>query len=290
MASFLLLLLALVLCTGQSAAGSPDPGLRAVKAGTKHAKGTKRRTLEEWRQERMEARAAAARARLEADRTAREAAPDPEEAQVGEADPEGAPDAAVPPSQSASMPDKVSQPSKEPIFRRYLRELQALIALLTLWLIARIYTQSHTKHTRKPHVRPSPISGEELGRILYGVGRANDVDTYRALFLNGAEAMQILGANKAERYLSHRSLAALADACEQLAQQLPSGTSYVNTEVTPSHQCILNVANPDGSGRRISVGTIAEVGAVLRLVTPATGTALRPEALAILDSDDIPPL
>jgi hypothetical protein len=94
------------------------------------------------------------------------------------------------------------------------------------------------------------------------------VDAYRALFLNGAEAMQILGADQAERYLSGRSLDLLETACEALATQLPSGSSYIKTEINPMHQCIIHAANPDGSGRTVLIGTVAQVGAVIRLVTP----------------------
>jgi hypothetical protein len=158
---------------------------------------------------------------------------------------------------------------------RNLRKIQALLALLTLWLITRIYDQSSAKNSRQPPPRPSPITAEELGRTLFSVGRSNDIDAYRALFLTGAEAVQILGADQAKQYLSRRNLTTLELAYGQLTQRLPSGSSYIKTELTAMHQCILHIATPDGSGRTLEIGTVAEVGAVLRLVAPIPPTAGR---------------
>jgi hypothetical protein len=280
MVSFLPWLLASALNVAQAAPGSGDNGLRAVKAGTKTGKHVKRRTLQEWREEQMRARAAKAKSKS--------STPPPEPAVEESAKaPPPAPDAQTPdalPTEAVKQKSKRSKAKRtdaEPQpgwIKRYARELEALIALLTLWLITRIYGQTSAKNARKPPPRPSPISAEELGRIVFGIGRGKDVDAYRALYLNGAEAMQILGADQAERYLSGRSQAALEMACAQLAGQLPSGSSYIKTELSPLHQCILHVANPDGTGRTVEVGTVAEVGAVLRLVTPMTQTEPQSQA------------
>lgn len=141
--------------------------------------------------------------------------------------------------------------------------------MLTLWLITRIYGQTSQKNARQPPKRPSPVTAEELGRILFGIGRAQDGEAYRGLFLNGAEAMQVLGADQANTYISERSHSELEAACERLSRQLPSGTSYLKTEVTPTHVCVLHIAQPDGTGQALTVGSVAKVGAVLRLVRPA---------------------
>jgi len=272
MISFLPWFLLALLSVAHGAPSSAEPGLRAVKAGTKHAKGVKRRTLQEWREEQKRLRAEKARekkADAPASPPAEEAAPEP--VAPDDAAPEARAAEEVSPSKSAEKPSKASGPTpaaQEPWYQRYAREMYGLLALLTLWLIARIFGQTSTKNAKKPPRRPSPVSAEELGRILFGIGRSSDVAAYRSLFLNGAEAMQILGADHAERYLSGRSLAALEVSCGHLATALPSGTSYLRAEVTPTHQCILHVANPDGSGRSVQVGTVAQVGAVLRLVAP----------------------
>jgi hypothetical protein len=270
MFSFLPLLLIFTLAS-QEASGGSEPELRAVKAGSKVAKGKRRRTLEEWRQERMMLRA---KARAKAKSAPVQEAPEVLE-DVGKGGPEdpeeadGAKAAKAAKAKRRSRRDKAEAADQQTWLKQHIREIEALLALLTLWLITRIYGQTSAKNSPKAPTRSAPVTEEELGRILFGVGRGRDVDAYRTLFLNGAEAMTVLGADNAERYLAKRSLAALEDACERLSSLLPSGTSYIKTEVTSTHQCILHVANPDGSGRTVAVGTIVRLGAVLRLVVPA---------------------
>jgi hypothetical protein len=249
-------ILAATLSTALAAPGASD--LRAVKAQPGSKKQAKRRTLQEWRAEQHKIRAVKAGKR-------------PDEApSTTEVPSTTQPLTPVrKPTLPVAKPRPVTHTEPSPTWmRQYARELQALLGLLVLWLITRIYGQSAAKKGERKAPRPSPVSDEELGRIVFRVGRGQDVDAYRALFLNGAEAMQILGADQAERYLSGRSLDLLETACEALATQLPSGSSYIKTEINPMHQCIIHAANPDGSGRTVLIGTVAQVGAVIRLVTP----------------------
>jgi hypothetical protein len=266
MLSFLPWLLALSLTAAHAAPGS---GLRAVKAGTKHAKNAKRRTLQEWREEQMRTRMEEAKKRrAEADPAPEPTAP----AEIADpAAPEDATETTAPPAAAPDKGGKAKRKTEEapPTWlKRNLRKIEALLALLTLWLITRLYEKSSAKNRRQPPPRPSPVSAEELGRTVFSIGRSKDIDAYRALFLTGAEAVQTLGTDQAKQYLSRRDLTTLELAYGQLTQRLPSGSSYVKTELTAMHQCILHVATPDGSGRTLQIGTVVEVGAVLRLVAP----------------------
>lgn len=266
MLSFVPWLLALTLSVSHA---SPGPGLQAVKPGTKHSKNAKRRTLQEWREEQRRSRQDKAKKE-----PAKAAPPQAPGAPVKpEVVPPGAAAAAeqAPPRKAETKRPKTGRGGgapPEPWMKRHSRKIEALVALLILWLITRIYGNSSAKNARKPAPRPSPVSAEELGRTLFSVGRSDDIGAYRALFLTGTEALQVLGPDQAKQYLSRRNLAVLELAYGQITSRLPSGSSYIKTELTPMHQCILHIATADGSGRTIQVGTVAKVGAVLRLVAP----------------------
>ncbi len=261
----LLLLFLLSLPSGNALADPDTPGigLKAVKSTSKRTRGEPTRTLQEWRIQQQAERAEAAEA-LKNKRNKSAAAPSP---QPDAPAPEG-PTAAPATKDKKSPQRKASPAAPPPWFKRYLRELYGLLALLCLWLITRIYGQTSTQNDRQPPPRPSPVTEEELGRIIFSIGRSADVDAYRMLFLSGAEAMQVLGPANTDQYLSERSHSSLQVACGALSAQLPSGTSYVKTTIQSTDRCVLHVANPDGSGREISVGTVAKVGAVFRLIEP----------------------
>jgi len=150
--------------------------------------------------------------------------------------------------------------------KRYTRELLALVMLCVLWLLTR-------KHERdidanRP-VRVSPVSPEELGRAIFGILRSKDAMAYRALYLTGGEARELFGAAGVEVYLEARTGSKLAASMEALARRVPVGAQYRGCYIK-EEVCHLQLLGSDGGELTLPAGRVALVGAVIRLVSPAS--------------------
>lgn len=132
--------------------------------------------------------------------------------------------------------------------------------LLCLWLLTRA-TQ------RRQAVRPSrrkPMTPDELGRVLFEIARAADVEAYRGLFLAGPEARAVLG-NDAGAYLDRRTHQALEDSLVEIGARIPDTARFAGMTVDEDHNAHLTVHPASGSEYTILVGTAVRVENIWRL-------------------------
>ncbi len=141
-----------------------------------------------------------------------------------------------------------------------------IAALLGLLLLSRVHHRERQSAPRKP--RPAPTRRDELGRLVFEAVTSEDVRAYRALFLAGGEARQVLQ-DDAEAYLAKRDLKALAASRKRLCRHFPLGCSYEGSFQVGKNSLALRIRSREGRPSSIIVGTLAEVGEVLRLVHPA---------------------
>ena len=148
--------------------------------------------------------------------------------------------------------------------KNYNQEFLAIIGLLLLWL----YTRKHNREVeaRRP-IRANPLSPDELGRVLFGLLQSKNALGYRALFLNGVEARTMMGQEDAESYLEERSGVFLQGAFQAMVAKMPIGAIYKECSIS-EEVCTLVIADTSGKEFALSVGRVALVGAVIRLVSP----------------------
>jgi len=152
------------------------------------------------------------------------------------------------------------------IRKDYSRELMAVVALLVLLLLSRKHNREQEKH--RP-VRVSPLSPDELGRAIFGHLRSGDSLAYRALYLTGGEARDLFGEAGVDVYLENRTGPKLQEAFKRLVGQVPVGAQYQGC-VIQEEVCVVQVLASDGKEHVLTVGRVALVGAVIRLVSPAS--------------------
>ena len=151
--------------------------------------------------------------------------------------------------------------------KSYNREFLAILGLLMLWL----WTRKHNRDVEaKRPVRASPLSPDEMGRVVFALLRSKDSMAFRALFLNGAESRDLMGQEEAESYLESRTGPRLEKAFRHLVTQVPVGASYKECIIT-EEVCYIDLLCSDGSEQRLNIGRVALVGAVIRLVSPSSG-------------------
>jgi len=139
--------------------------------------------------------------------------------------------------------------------------LLVVAALLCLWLWMLVRRRDEAPEFR----RPTPLSLNELGRMVFQAARSRDRRTWRALFLNGAEAANRMG-DGAEAWLESHSMPALSRSLEAIGSSIPAKTIYVGCEEGPDGRCALKLKEPEGSEFLIAVGHAEKVGAAWRLV------------------------
>ena len=152
------------------------------------------------------------------------------------------------------------------IRKDYSRELLAIVSLLILLLLTRKHNREQEGH--RP-VRVAPLSPDELGRAIFGLIRSGDAQAYRALYLTGGEARELFGEAGVGVYLEGRTGPKLQDAFKRLVGQVPVGAQYQGCMVQ-EEICVLQVTGSDGQEVSLEVGRVALVGAVIRLVSPAS--------------------
>ena len=116
-------------------------------------------------------------------------------------------------------------------------------------------------------LRPTPISPDELGRLVMQAARNHDLQTYRQMFLNSGEAADLLG-DDAGLYIDARTPKVLSDSLQEIAQALPAGARFTGTEVDDDDRLKLLVT-ADTDPVRVDVGSVVEVGVAWRLFGPA---------------------
>jgi hypothetical protein len=158
----------------------------------------------------------------------------------------------------------------QPFVRRHQRELLGLLGLLILWLITRLVGQEETRPNR-PGKRHSPLNADELARVIFSVVRGEQVSEYKGLYLTGSEAVQVMGEASAGRYLEQRTPDVFALAFDALFDCVPPNSRFEKGHLNEHDVAELWVIDDRGQRHRIPVGQITHIGAVLRIIAPASG-------------------
>lgn len=138
-----------------------------------------------------------------------------------------------------------------------------LVLLLLLWLLTR-----ERRHRAQTHERRRPISEDELGRVVFELARATDLEGFRHLYLSGGEARQVLG-ERAGAYLEARLVARwLEDELVEIAARLADRQAYVATRVAADGMAWMRVRGLSGAEDEIPIGHAVRVGLIWRLQDP----------------------
>jgi len=144
------------------------------------------------------------------------------------------------------------------------REMLAVAGLLVLLLFTRKHNRD--QESLRP-TRVSPVSPDELGRVLFSFIRSKDTLAFRALFLTGGEARELFGEAGVGVYLEGRSANKLESALKDLAAKVPIGAQYQSC-IIQEEICRLQLKASDGQDLDLAVARVALIGAVIRLVSP----------------------
>jgi hypothetical protein len=139
--------------------------------------------------------------------------------------------------------------------------LLVVAALLCLWLWLLVRRREETRRFE----RPIPLTLDELGRMVFQAARSQDRRTWRALFLNGAEAADRMG-REAERWLETHDMAHLADLLDAINESIPPQTIYLGCEEQRDGRCALKLKQPEGDEFLVAVGRADKVGTAWRLI------------------------
>lgn len=138
-----------------------------------------------------------------------------------------------------------------------------LVLLLLLWLLTR-----ERGHRIANHERRKPLSEDELGRVVFELARAVDLDGLRHLYLSGAEARALLGEG-ARGYMATRTRGRwLEDEMVEISARLAGRAAYVGTRVDVDGMAWVRVREPAGEEREVPVGRTVRVGVIWRLRDP----------------------
>ena len=184
--------------------------------------------------------------------------------------------AGTPAAEAPKTPKPADRPKPPPpptFVEENQSELLALAGLFFLWLLARLLAPTPDARPSPRQKRVSPVNAQELGRILYSIGRGDDFVAYRNLYLTGSEATGLLGEAKSIAYLEKRTADVLKLAYEHLRTQIPSGSRYTSTLLDEQDRLSLLINNEEGKVQRIAVARIARVGAIMRLASPIVKAA-----------------
>ncbi len=140
------------------------------------------------------------------------------------------------------------------------RSALLVVLLLLFWLLLRVRRQ---EETRGPN-RPTPLSLDELGRMVFLAARSRDAKAWRGLFLNGPEATHLLGP-RAESWLREHSSIALAELLVPLAQAIPPGAVFLRCTQGEDGRALLHI-RCGTEERCVALGRATQVGVAYRLV------------------------
>jgi len=135
-----------------------------------------------------------------------------------------------------------------------------LVLMLLVWLLTR-----ERRHRVQHHERRKPMSEDELGRVVFELARATDLESFRHLYLSGGEARQVLG-ERASAYMEARLAARwLEEELVEIAARLADRPSYLATRVAPDGMAWMRVRAAGGGEAEIPIGRVVRVGLIWRI-------------------------
>ncbi len=144
---------------------------------------------------------------------------------------------------------------------------QTLWLLLVLFLLVWLLTRER-RHRVTRHERRMPMSEDELGRVVFELARATDIEGLRHLYLSGGEARQVLG-DRALAYLEARSVPRwLEEELVEIAARLADRQTYLSTRMGHDQMAWMRVRSTAGAEAEIPIGRAVRVGLFWRLQDP----------------------
>ncbi len=140
--------------------------------------------------------------------------------------------------------------------------LLVVAALLCFWLWLLVRRREETHRI----ARPTPLSHDELGRMVFTAARAGDVRAWRGLFLNGGEAAARMGEN-ADHWLETHDVVHLASMLRPLADCIPKGAIYLGCGEQEDGRLALHIREKSGKELWVAFGVAEKVGVAWRLVS-----------------------
>ncbi len=138
--------------------------------------------------------------------------------------------------------------------------------LLGLWLFLRV----NREQSRRVPERRRPLSPNELARMVLEAARADDRPGWRSLFLVGSETTEVMGV-QADRFLAACRGPRMGVALVLLRQQIPAGSQFMYGRQEHDGRCYLHLRDREVE-LEIYFGKAVKVGAVMRMVEPASGS------------------
>jgi hypothetical protein len=140
-----------------------------------------------------------------------------------------------------------------------------VVLLLLSWLLMRVRRLASDEDKGPAFRRPDPLSIHELGHFAFQAARSRDTRTWRALFLNGAEARSLLG-TQADRWLAENTEVELGDKLDLIAGCIPAQAAYAGCEQQQDGRVALRVRPLNGEDVLIAIGRPQQIGQLWRLV------------------------
>lgn len=140
-----------------------------------------------------------------------------------------------------------------------------VVLLLLSWLLVRVRRLASDEDRGPVFRRPDPLSIHELGHFAFQAARSRDTRTWRALFLNGAEARSVLG-KQADRWLAENTEVELGDKLDLIAGCIPAQATYAGCEEQDDGRVALRVRPQAGDDMLIAIGRPQQIGHLWRLV------------------------
>ena len=151
-----------------------------------------------------------------------------------------------------------------------LPDTQTLALMASLLLVLWLYLRVNREQARQVPERRRPLSPNELARMVMKAARADDRSGWRGLFLMGSETTEVMGV-QADRFLAACRGPRLAEALSLLRQQIPQGAVFLYGRQEHDGRCYLHLRDREVE-LEICFGKAVKVGAVLRMVEPASGS------------------
>ena len=144
--------------------------------------------------------------------------------------------------------------------------LLTVASLLAMWLWLLVRRREEAGFQRPK--RPEPLSLDELARSAFQAARSRDMASYRSLFLNGAEARDILGEDAAA-YMGARNPIVLQRNLNHLAGELSTDATFVGSVPVTGDRVAMCIRKPGHEDRALLLGSVVQVGHIYRIFGPA---------------------
>lgn len=139
--------------------------------------------------------------------------------------------------------------------------LWLVVVLLLLWLLTR------REAAARGHARRKPMTEEELGRVVFEVARASDLEAFRHLYVSGGEARELLG-DAATAYLDKRGKRWLEEEFLEICVRVAAPARYEGARVAENGATVLLVRSPAAGAFELPIGRALRVGPIWRIVEP----------------------